>query len=185
MGLNIGYLTCGTGKESDECYTPKYAVRPCVKYLKQRGFKVIWCPFDSEHSSYVKVLRSEGFEVVYSHIEDGKDFFLYEPAEYDCIVSNPPFSLKDEVLERLYTLDQPFMILLPQNALQSEDRTNLFIQHGLEYLGFDKRIGFYTCGDLTNTKEGNHFASGYFCREVLPEKLIFEHLIKEKGSYHE
>lgn len=178
MSLNKGYLTAGRDAKSDECLTPRYAVEPIVKYLKAKNFKKILCPFDKQDSWYVRVLSSNGFDVVFSHIET-KDFFAYteeEIKDIDCIVSNMPFSKKDAVLKRLYEQKKPFMMLLPQNSLQSIKRTRLFIKYGLEYLGFDSRICFYTNNDLTKIRLGNHFASGYFCWKVLPEKLIFEHL---------
>lgn len=31
--INKGYLTAKTNKESDEVYTPAYAVKPIIKYL--------------------------------------------------------------------------------------------------------------------------------------------------------
>jgi hypothetical protein len=34
MPLNVGYLTAKTDKASDEVFTPKYAVKPLIKYLK-------------------------------------------------------------------------------------------------------------------------------------------------------
>lgn len=83
---------------------------------------------------------------------------------------------KDQVLERLYKLDKPFMVLFPVQVLQGKKRTKLFMKYGLEYLGFDSRPCFYTKNDLSSIKTGNHFASGYYCRNVLPEKLIFEEL---------
>lgn len=138
---------------------------------------------------YVRVLKKNGFNVVFTHKDiDNGDFFNCV-VQCDCIVSNPPFSLKDKVLKKLYSLNVPFMILLPQNSLQSHTRTKLFMDNGLEYLGFDGRIPFYTKGinKKTGVKEteeemfsspkiGNHFASGYFCHNVLPQKLMFEHL---------
>ncbi len=83
---------------------------------------------------------------------------------------------KHKVLKRLYELDKPFAMLLPSAALQSKQTTKLYMEYGLEYLGFDARPCFYTEGDFTHIKTSNHFASGYFCRNVLPEKLIFEEL---------
>jgi len=34
MALNKGYLTAKTDKASDEVYTPVYAVKPIIKYIK-------------------------------------------------------------------------------------------------------------------------------------------------------
>lgn len=180
MPMNVGYLTAGRTEESDEWLTPRYAVEPVVKYLKAKVIKNILCPFDKVDSWYVRVLKKNGFNVKFSHKET-KDFFeynIFDMAEIDCIVSNPPYSCKDDVLEHLYELNTPFMMLLPQNSLQSKRRTKYFIKYGLEYLGFDSRICFYTNNDLSKIKVGNHFASGYFCWKVLPypKNLIFEHL---------
>lgn len=184
MGMNVGYLTAGRDAASDECLTPRYAVTPIVKYLKQRGFKTVWCPFDTCDSFYVRVLQSEGFTVIFSHIDVDYDFFTYTPPiQYDVIVSNPPFSVKDAVLRRLYALEKPFAILLPQNSLQSNERVDMFIKHGVEYLGFRERINFYINGDLTQWTKGNHFASAYFCKNVLPEKLVFEVLTPVQEPY--
>ena len=77
----------------DEFYTPAYAVRPIVKYIPAKA--IVWCPFDTEDSEYVKILRAEGFNVIATHIWNGQDFFEYEPSEpYDIIISNPPLSGK-------------------------------------------------------------------------------------------
>jgi hypothetical protein len=183
MGMNIGYLTASTDAGSDECLTPRYAVEPLIKHLKEKGYQTIWCPFDHEHSQYVRVLKSHNFTVIHSHLENNKDFFKYEPEQYDVIVSNPPFSVKDEVLNRLYNLNKPFAVLLPQNSLQSIKRVTMFLNNSLEYLGFDRRINFYINGILSEWKSGNHFASGYFCKDVLPKLLQFEELTPVQEPY--
>lgn len=33
MPINKGYLTAETGKESDEVYTPAYAIKPIIKHI--------------------------------------------------------------------------------------------------------------------------------------------------------
>lgn len=175
MAMNKGYLTCGRTKESDECMTPFYAVEPLLEFVP-KGNK-IWCPFDEEWSAFVNLFRENGYSVVCSHIKNGEDFFEFEPSEYDVIISNPPFSLKDKVIERLYTLNKPFAILLPIQSLQSNERYKYWSQ-GLELLCFNERIGYHTNGNFKNTAEGNHFASAYFCRNVLPERLMFRKLKK-------
>ena len=176
MGINKAYLKSGRGPESDECLTPRYGVTPIVKHLKVKGYKKIWCPFDLNSSQYVRVLKKEGFSVDHTHIVYGEDFFKTGPIICDAIVSNGPFSCKDEILKRLYEMGIPFALLLPQNSLQAIGRVIMFLEHGLEYLGFDRRINFYTRGDLSAWKPANHFASGYFCKDVLLEKLLFEKL---------
>lgn len=80
----------------DEQYTPHHAVLPIIKYLPRNV--VVWCPFDTENSEFVLALKEAGYTVEYSHIFTGQDFFEYEPPQWDIIVSNPPFSRKQEVV---------------------------------------------------------------------------------------
>ena len=169
-------------KTTDECYTPEYAVLPLLKYVSKD--LTIWCPFDKPSSAYVKVFEDNGYNVICSHIDEGGDFFEYEPKEYDIIISNPPFSLADKVLGRLYTLEKPFILLLPLKYLQSKVRGLMFAQMGIQLLSFDKRIGYYTNGDMSKPKEGNYQASSYFCRNILPKDLIIEILDKDACSVH-
>ena len=96
---------------NDEFYTPSYAIIPLLKYILKD--KVVWCPFDTEESLFVKHLKQNGNKVIYTHINNGEDFFFCEPEEhYDYIISNPPYSLKTEVLERCFGLGKPFALLL-------------------------------------------------------------------------
>lgn len=186
--LNVGYLTSNKTASGDEMYTPFYAVAPLVKHLKNSGYKTIWCPFDEEWSAYVRMFKEEGFNVIRSSLSDGKDFFKYEPGEpYDVIISNPPFSKKDEVIRRLDELRHPFVILLPLNSLQGKSRFSVF-KTGIQLLSFDQRIGFHTPKSMEVPIEGSPFASAYFCRDFLPRDLIVEMLDKydrpliEEGS---
>lgn len=178
MGLNTGYLTAKTNKASDEVYTPAYAVRPLLKYLDGYCNKpnyTIWCPFDKEDSEYVKIFRAEGYNVIATHIDTGQNFFYYEPDEwYDFIISNPPFSVKDDIIRRLYELNKPYAILLPIPALQGKSRFPYM--KDCEALIFDTRINFYTTIERDKTQSGVSFGSFYLCRRFLPERLIFEEL---------
>ncbi|MDR3319242.1 MAG: tRNA (adenine-N(6)-)-methyltransferase [Clostridiales bacterium] len=174
--MNKGYLTCGRNAESDEAYTPFYAVEPILKYIPQNW--TVWCPFDKAWSAFAQALGERGYGVIRSHIDEGRDFFGYTPDEpFDCIVSNPPFSCKDRILQRLYALDKPFAVLLPLNSLQGAGRFKYF-QNGIRLLSFDKRIDYHTRGNYADYTRGNHFASAYFCRGILPDGLILEELKK-------
>ena len=171
MALNIGYLQ--SDKENNELYTPLYAVDPILKYIPKD--KIIWCPFDEEWSAFYRRLKEEGYNVVRSPLKDGQDFFTYEPNKWDMIVSNPPFSSKDKVLERLYSFKKPFAILLPLNSLQGKTRFKFFTQ-GIQLLSFDSRISFHKPDSMDIVIKGSPFATAYFCKDLLPRDLIVEEL---------
>ena len=180
MPANKGYLTAPTDKASDEVYTPAYAVRPILKYVEMLACPAtVWCPFDTEESEYVKLLRAAGHTVIASHIDDNKNFFYYEPEEhYDCIVSNPPFSIKDDVLQRLSELNKPYAMLLPVPVLQGQKRFEFM--KDCQVLTFDKRINYYTDASRTAVQKGVSFGSLYLCKNFLPRDLIFEVLDTEE-----
>ena len=70
------------------------------------------------YSQYVKVLSAHGFKVIHTHIWDGQDFLTFEPDfEYDYIISNPPYSIKNEIMEKLFRLGKPFAMLIGVQAL--------------------------------------------------------------------
>ena len=186
MPLNKGYLTAKTDKASDEVFTPEYAVKPLLKYIalyaqkynfNQENPLIIWCPFDKEFSYYVKTLSTLPYvKVIYTHIDNDKNFFYYEPDNYHIIISNPPFSQKDDVLKRLYELNKPYAMLLPIPSLQGQARFP-YIQN-IQYLGFDKRINYYKDEAMTETQDGVSFGSCYLCKDFLPIDLIIEYLNK-------
>jgi hypothetical protein len=176
LALNTGYLTASTTDESNENYTPYYAVDPIMKYISKD--LRIWCPCDEEWSAYFNTFNNNGYEVVRSCIQEGQDFFTYEPRDYDVIVTNPPFNIKDKILKRLDELGKPFAILLPLNSLQGAKRYDYCFRNGIQLLAFDQRIGFHSLNNMNEPIEGSPFASAYFCRGVLPKDLIVERIEK-------
>lgn len=172
IGLNVGYLK--SDKEDSELYTPAFAVDPIIKYLPKD--KVIWCPFSEEWSMFYQRLKEDGFNVVRSSLSEGKDFFTYEPDKWDLIIDNPPFSIKDKVLERLYLFNKPFAVLLPLNSLQGKTRYKYFSQ-GIQLLSFDARVSYHDREHMDKPVKGSPFATAYFCRDVLPKDLIVEKLV--------
>ena len=162
---------------NDECYTPDYAVRPLLKYLEKFKGKTIWCPFDTEESEYVKILTQAGFNVVYSHKDDGQNFydfgdglFATDLPDFDLIISNPPFHNKALMVEKILKFNKPFALLLPLTWLNDRTPYNLFSKEGLELMLFDRRVKFKNCGNQPS------FGVGYYCRGILPEKIVFEQL---------
>lgn len=178
-------MQAGRNAASDECLTPRYGVTPLLRFIAKKGYKKIWCPFDKADSMFVRVFGEAGLDVTYSHIEiNNGNFFSLTPPDCDLIASNPPYSCKDDVLRRLYALKKPFAMLLPQNSLQGVSRVSMWLENDLEYLGFDRRINFYTRGELDAWKKANHFATGYFCNNLLGEKMLFERLEPLQEHYY-
>lgn len=147
----------------DEYYTPSYAVNIIIPYIPE-GVKKIWCPFDTESSKYVIELRSMGYEVVATHIDDGYDFLNYEPEfTFDAIISNPPFSLKSEILGKCLDYGKPFALLLPFTMFNSISTVRQIHNTGIEFLIMDRRISFD--GQRPN------FTCWYVCRGFLDKKI--------------
>lgn len=154
-----------SGGNNDECYTPAYAVIPLLPYLEPFKGKTIWCPFDTEESQFVRVLRESGHKVVFSHIQFGQDYFEYEPEHWDLLVSNPPFTGKRQVFERALSFGKPFALLMSLTWLNDSAPKQLWSERDLELLMFDKRIKFGQGNKIT-------FSSAYYCCGILPKQII-------------
>lgn len=172
MALNVGYLT--SDREQNELYSPYYIVDHIIKYLPKD--KIIWCPFDENWSAFYNRLKEGGYNVIRSSLAEGQDFFEYEPKNFDIIVSNPPFSIKDKVLKRLYSFNKPFAILLPLNSLQGKTRYKYF-KEGIQILSFDARVCYHNKEHMDSVVKGSPFATAYFCKDLLPKDLIVEKLV--------
>lgn len=167
------------GSGNDEYYTPFYAVKPIFKYIEKA---VIWCPFDTEDSYFVKYARSLGHEVIATHIKDGKDFFKLKPKRHvDYIISNPPYSLKTEVLERLFELNIPFAMLLGVVGIfESDKRFNMFKDHEFEMMYFNRRIAYLTDYKAEKCAASPPYSSVYLCSRILPKQIVFEEVDKKE-----
>ena len=97
------------------------------------------------------------------------DFLKDEPDfEFDCIITNPPYSIKDQFIKRCYELNKPFLLLLPLTALEGKERNKLYKKYGLEIIVLDKRINF------RKDKNNVWFNTSWFCNKVAKEQLNFE-----------
>lgn len=162
-----------TGK-NDECLTPDYGVRPIVKYIPDGA--VVWCPFDKESSEFVKQIRASGHKVISSHIDNGQDFYTYEPQEHwDCIVSNPPFTNKRKIFERALSFNKPFALIMSNTWLNDAAPKQLFKDKDLQLLMFDRRIRYKNNGVVNNKIT---FSSSYYCHRFLPKQIIMEKLVE-------
>lgn len=166
------------GSGNDEFYTPEYAVTPIAKYLAPPP-AVIWCPFDTEDSLFVKHFRAAGYTVLATCICNGQDFFTMETPNCDYIISNPPYSLKGDVIDRLFEIGKPFAMLVGVVGLfESKHRFNLFRSHEFEIMYLNKRVSYFK--DYAEQKPSLNppFSSVYICSKMLPRTIVFEEIDK-------
>lgn len=153
-------------EKNDELYTPDEAVLPILKYLDKD--KIYWECTDFGESNITKILKENGFKVVHTNknevnfLEDDVDF------EFDVIITNPPYSLKNEFLKKCYEYQKPFMLLLPLTALEGKERGTLYRKYGVEVIVLDKRINFM------KEKKNVWFNTSWFCHKICDKLLNFE-----------
>lgn len=196
---------------SDEQYTPAYAVEPILEFIPEGA--IVWCPFDTEESEFVKQI-SKTNKVIFSHIKNlgklkslrwqkelpkitildlhfqhkllgaqnlgtnniggGKDFFEFEPEEWDIIISNPPFSNKRLFFKRALSFGKPFALIMTNTWLNDSAPKQLFKDKDLQLLMFDKRMKFVNPDGRANNKIT--FSSSYYCWNFLPKQIIMKEL---------
>lgn len=160
--MDSGKILYSAGK-NDECFTPRYVVEAILPYLDRS--KTYWLPFDTEESEFVRVLRDNGFSFVRSHMEDGLNYFEYEPEHWDAILSNPPFTGKRAIFERALSFGKPFALLMSNTWLNDSAPKVLFMERDLQLLLFRNRIQFNSMHKIT-------FSSSFFCCDFLPKQIM-------------
>ena len=71
---------------------------------------------DNWSSKSAIILRDMGFNVVGDPTID----FFNELPEYDIIVSNPPYSMKKKIFQRLAVIDKPFILIVPISTITKQ-----------------------------------------------------------------
>ena len=154
----------------DHYLTPPCALEPLLHHLSNRW--KIWEPTDTYGDSPItKVFKGSGYDVI-STAKSGLDFLLDTPNFYfDCIITNPPYSLKDQFIERCIKLGKPWALLMPITALEGVYRGALFSKIELQLCIFDRRLQF--------TNGQNWFNASWFASGIFPKQLQFWKLNKE------
>lgn len=158
---------------NDECYTPDYAVKALLPHLEKFKGKTIWCPFDTEESQFVTVLRDAGHVVIHSHISAGQDYYTHEPLDWDLMVSNPPFTDKRKIFERAISFCKPFALIMSNTWLNDAAPKQIFKGVNFQLLMFEERMKFL---NQDNSENKITFSSSYFCSGVLDETITMDSL---------
>jgi len=144
----------------DDYETPLSVWKMLQPYLP--ADKVLWEPFYCTGASGAH-LRSLGFDVIH----EDEDFFTTNRG--DIVVSNPPFSKKKQILQRLRELDKPFVLILPASVLGTKMISSLFPD--IQVIVPKGRISFVKDGEQTSSA---WFASFLYCWKMnLPRDIVF------------
>lgn len=140
----------------DEIYTPSSAIEIILHYLNKT--KTYWECTDYGNSNITKVLKDNGFNVISTHLNTNFDFLKDKPDfEYDVIITNPPYSIKDKFIARAIELGKPFIYLLPLTALGGKNRHELYNQlNSFGICVLSRRINFL------EQKTNNYFNTSWF-----------------------
>jgi len=150
----------------DNFQTPKEAFEYLRPYLDPT-WRIWECAWGEGH--LFTHIKEAGFEVVGSDKEH--DFLKAPPKECDCIITNPPYSLKDEFIARCYELGKPFALLMPLTGLEGIKRQALYKKNGISLIIPNKRINFKT---PTGKGSGSWFMTAWFCWKLpLKRQLTF------------
>jgi hypothetical protein len=122
---------------------------------------VVWEPCAGE-GNLVRAFEAHGYEVIGTDILTGQDFLSWKPPHFDVIVTNPPFSRKNAVIRRCVDLGKPWALLLPPNALESQQRQELFAGGGLDLITLPRRVVFKTPGGKEGKDSSPWQASAWF-----------------------
>lgn len=150
---------CKTNK--DHVATPRWIVENIYNLIDICSFQNIWLPFDNYDSQFK--LKADELNLNYkaSHLFDinSSDFFKTEPP-YNCdlMISNPPFSLQNKIIDRSFKLVESnkiksFALLLPLSTLETPTRADIYNKYidDISILIFKKRIKFENCKTSFNT----------------------------------
>lgn len=155
---------------SDDFQTPAPAINPLLPHIRKEWH--IWEPACGKFN-LVHAFRGKGYKITGTDIKyDNFDFLLHTIKNYDCIITNPPYSLKTEFIKRCYELGKPFALLLPLTTFETGKRQYYFKKYGVQVIFFDKRINFETPDGKNN---GSWFATAWFTHGFnLKRDIIFE-----------
>jgi hypothetical protein len=138
---------------SDEWYTSQETVNLAIGLLDPKPQSVILCPFDSDKSLFVQTLKEHGHTVLH-----GMTNFL--EADYNCdyIITNPPFSIKDKVIEQVYAYGVKTVLVMPMDAMGGVKRHSMYRNHGFPKIYVPaRRISYYN--QFWEIQKGSSFHS--------------------------
>lgn len=168
----------------DSCQTPRYAVSPLIPHLLKFG--IIWEPASGEGMLAEAICRKSHKDVIESDlVTTGHNFFTSSPgfdSTWDCIVTNPPYSIKPQWLARCYQLGKPFALLVPVEFISTVGALVYMLHYGYEIMLLSDRVNFKMPEKGFNGG-GSQFPVLWLCWNILPEKIMIGDISQEKYEF--
>ena len=160
-------------KGFDRCNTPAYALDPLLPFIRPEW--IVWesaagtgnlCEALAHHTQAII-----GTDIHGTHADPPRNFFDWQPAAFDAIVTNPPYSIKFDWLERCYDLGKPFALLVPVETIGAKAAQTLMERHGCELLLLNRRVNF----EMPNKGYGGsaQFPVLWLCWQMLPAPIVY------------
>jgi hypothetical protein len=128
----------------DQCQTPPYAILPLMSYIPRDW--IIWESAASSYGFLGEAFRAiRGQTVIESGLElDGTDFLTAPVKDTAQVqITNPPYSIKYDWIERSYDNRQPFALLMPFDTWAAAKAQTLFQRYGMNIIILNRRIQFH------------------------------------------
>jgi len=155
-------------RKQDNYETPFVSFELIHKYIDKSN--IIWSPF------FCNGLVSDHWtKLGIKHIHINKDFFTYSPEEYDIIVDNPPYSIKQKIFKKCVELNKPFALFVPLDTLERKYIKQLVGNNDLQIIIPNCRTNFKD-NEYENNKNPP-FKACWFCYKMNlldGRQIIFE-----------
>lgn len=127
----------------DQAQTPPYAILPLLPHLPKDW--IVWESAASKYGFLGEAIRAlNGNTVIETGMEStGDDFFKITRSIAQVQVTNPPFSLKYEWIERSYDNHQAFALLMPFDTWAAATAQRMFQKFGMSIIILNRRVHFH------------------------------------------
>jgi hypothetical protein len=146
----------------DDYTTPLYVWEMILDYLDLAKDTIIYDPFYNKGLAKT-YLGKLGYNNV---IHENEDFFQnYDKYKYDIIISNPPYSIKQNILKVLYQIDKAFVLIVPTAIISKLYVKNIFKDDidKVQYIIPNRRLQFEVNG---YNQKRTPFDTIFFCYKL-------------------
>lgn len=157
---------------SDEWYTPKFIVEKCLSICDIENKRIL-LPFDTENSLFVKELKQRMGKINYGFRD-----FMEADYNYDLLITNPPFSIKEQVFEKCLKNGKDFILVLPETFIFSVGFYNLLEKYRFSYKLYSPKQRVYFIDENGNQNRPNFHTIIIYVSKDFTENTI-EHFYSE------